>query len=493
MSLATEEIVQNAIDKLSDNEKIQLAKKAKLLRKAKEANPLKFFIPTEPQAEFDNRIIPVSLFIGANAAGKTYIGAKKAICYCLGEDPSGTTDIKYPMPPNYGWVGVPDLTLGMESVYIAVQELLPAGAAKWEKEKHSWRFSNGSVLRMKSYESPVVKWQSAALEFIWFDEPPPEAIYNECVSRVNRRGGVIFFTLTPVNKDTTWIYTRLYSKRKTSKRIFIVESALQENFHNPDEVIEAQIESFRGTSEEAARLEGKFQLLQGRIHPNFCEEKHVIKPITLDKEFRFVRVTDFHEVAPISCSWFAFKEGKNSYAMKIAELARTGIRVKDYALEVRAMTDRMKLPNPIEFDILDVAESDSEKRNKQEFDITVRQEFSANGMPSIKPMRSFTNGRMRLDDYLEEDPPRFYVWNNCTITIEQFDTYVWDQYRGASKTEKNPKEKPKHKDDHFIRNIHYFFLQCMQPLSLFKEMTKKGQGAKARRELYNAYSTNYQS
>lgn len=71
-----------------------------------------------------------------------------------------------------------------------------AGAIDMCPIKHA---SGGwSSLAFKSYEQGREKWQGSALEVVWMDEEPPDALYYEALTRTNETGGVIFITCTPL-------------------------------------------------------------------------------------------------------------------------------------------------------------------------------------------------------------------------------------------------------------------------------------------------------
>ena len=56
-----------------------------------------------------------------------------------------------------------------------------------------------STLAFKSYDQGRRKWQGETLDFVWFDEEPPEDIYTEGMTRTNATGGIVWLTFTPLN------------------------------------------------------------------------------------------------------------------------------------------------------------------------------------------------------------------------------------------------------------------------------------------------------
>lgn len=62
-----------------------------------------------------------------------------------------------------------------------------------------------SIVSFKAYEKGREKWQGPSLDFVWFDEEPPEDIYTEGLTRTNvgsngaeGMSGIAFITFTPL-------------------------------------------------------------------------------------------------------------------------------------------------------------------------------------------------------------------------------------------------------------------------------------------------------
>jgi phage terminase large subunit-like protein len=55
-----------------------------------------------------------------------------------------------------------------------------------------------STLGFKSYDQGRQKWQGETLDFVWFDEEPPYAIYTEGLTRTNATAGITLITFTPL-------------------------------------------------------------------------------------------------------------------------------------------------------------------------------------------------------------------------------------------------------------------------------------------------------
>lgn len=62
--------------------------------------------------------------------------------------------------------------------------------------KHVSGFEN--VITFKSYEEGRTSFEAEGVDFIWLDEEPPKAIYDECKMRILTTRGCILSTFTPV-------------------------------------------------------------------------------------------------------------------------------------------------------------------------------------------------------------------------------------------------------------------------------------------------------
>ena len=77
-----------------------------------------------------------------------------------------------------------------------------------------------SKIGFKSCDQGREKFQGASLDYVWFDEEPPEDIYNECKMRVFDKKGDIFGTMTPL-KGLTWVYKTIYLNEKQDPQIWM--------------------------------------------------------------------------------------------------------------------------------------------------------------------------------------------------------------------------------------------------------------------------------
>jgi len=68
-------------------------------------------------------------------------------------------------------------------------------------------------LKFKGYEEDRTAFQGEAAHFIWLDEEPTKAIYDECLMRLLTTQGLLMVTLTPVDGMTDVVMNMLEGTR----------------------------------------------------------------------------------------------------------------------------------------------------------------------------------------------------------------------------------------------------------------------------------------
>ena len=170
--------------------------------------------------------------MAANRVGKTVAGGYETALHLTGRYPPDWEGKRFARPVR-GWVG----SDGYLAVREAAQKTLlgpPENESEWGTgmipgdDIVNWARASGavpnlldhvsvqhyrnagtiaeprfekdgiSVLGFKSYDQGREKWQGATLDFVWFDEEPPEDVFVEGLSRTNATGGVVWLTFTPL-------------------------------------------------------------------------------------------------------------------------------------------------------------------------------------------------------------------------------------------------------------------------------------------------------
>lgn len=182
----------------------------------------RYFDPYPKQVEFYamGRTLRERTLFGGTQTGKTECGAFEAACHLTGEYPPWWRGRRFDRPVR-GWMAGETSLLardvqqkklcgepGVEAAFgtgmipkeaFADKPSLARGITDAFDTIQVRHKSGGvSVGRFKSYEQGRSKFQGETLDFVWFDEEPPEDVYAEGMGRITATGGMAFMTFTPL-------------------------------------------------------------------------------------------------------------------------------------------------------------------------------------------------------------------------------------------------------------------------------------------------------
>lgn len=483
--LTQEEKVERVVTYLS-SKSVEEARKfrnnLRTLDRAQQEYPLLFYMPTDPQLAWHRLDVNEKFFCGGNSAGKTFAGCAEAAMYLYGEDPTGLTGRKFPEPRRrHGgiwittqvWLVSLSLTKGIEIVRQNLLPLLKPGSYKFvPSDGVITMLSSGATLRIMSYDQGAEKFQSAAIDFLLYDEQPPWDVYHEGRARVARRDGVIGCCVTPLYMSSTWFYKEIHKKRNLDpKRGLTIEYIMADSDSNTyitDSARKRLHDSYEGRWDAKARLSGAMPGMENVVHPKFDREHHVIEgfPITEDilKEYKIARVIDLHPAEPCVCLWFLYNKKKRFYFL-IKELAYKG-SIKEFGARVLEIEKENKWTH-IAPCIIDAPDAKEDKRMDG---ISLRNELSKvripgwpGGVTGGTAIRSMAAGIERFNDYLSTD--RFMIFQNTVdkyqdvqyCTIDSIEDFQWKPPKGGE-TYQSTGERVLHKNDHWVRNCHFMAL-----------------------------------
>lgn len=297
--------------------------KKELLRRQR-TNALKFYKPYPKQKEFHahGRVYRERLFMAGNQLGKTVSGAAESAMHLTGQYPEWWEGKRFDKPIV--------MLAGSESYELTrdgVQRLLigaPANEEDWgtgyipagcivSKTRRSGvsnaldsvtvkHVSGGnSTLLFKAYEQGRGKWQANTVDFVWFDEEPPEDVYFEGITRTNATKGLIALTFTPL-KGMSSVVARYVLETSPDREVTTM--TIDDALHYTDEE-RAKIIASYPAHERDARTKGVPSMGSGRIFP-VIEEEITVQPFDIPKHWPQIGGMDFgwdHPTAGVHCAW----------------------------------------------------------------------------------------------------------------------------------------------------------------------------------------------
>ena len=255
----------------------------KELEKRKSRNRLIDYRPYPKQLEFHRAGLDYRerLLMAGNQLGKTLAAGMETAMHLTGEYPEGWPGRHWGRPV-VGWAaGVTGESTrdNPQRILLGRTGALGTGAIPKDRiidtsasrgladavDTIQVRHSTGgtSTLQLKSYEKGREKWQGETLDFVWFDEEPPEDIYTEGLTRTNATGGITFITFTPL-LGVTGVVRRFIIDHAPGTHF--VQMTIDDAAHYTQEQREAIIASYK-PFERDARIRGIPQLGSGRVFP----------------------------------------------------------------------------------------------------------------------------------------------------------------------------------------------------------------------------------
>jgi phage terminase large subunit-like protein len=242
-----------------------------------------FYAPYTKQREFHERghDFRERLLMAGNKLGKTYAAGFEVAFNVTGIYPDWWQGHRF-TKQNRGWSG----SVTSELTRDGAQRILLGNTGRWGTgcipkdlivdikrargvpdavETVLVRHVCGEVsqITFKAYSDGREAWQAEDLDWVWFDEEPPEDIYTEGVTRTNNSGGPVFMTFTPLLGMSGVVMRFLESSHRDRS---VTNMTIDDVEHYSDEQKRRIIDSYP-PHEREARAMGIPMLGSGRIFP----------------------------------------------------------------------------------------------------------------------------------------------------------------------------------------------------------------------------------
>lgn len=321
-------------------------------------------------------------------------------------------------------------------------------------------FGGLSRISFKSCEEGREKFQGTSLDFVWFDEEPPEDIYNECKMRVLDKCGDVFGTMTPL-KGQTYIYDQIYLNSQNDPEVFSIFMEWADNPYLKEEELNRLTKSM-SEEELTSRRFGKFlSNNKSMVYKEFDQQIHVIEPFPIPHEYYDNISIDPGLNNPLSAHFYACDYDGNIYV--IAEHFEAGKTVDYHAKKIIEIAKNLgwmpRKDGKYEALIDSAANQKTLASNK-----SVAELFYENGIavnPNVN--KDLFAGISRVKLYLKNanGEPKLFIFSSCTHLIRELKNYYW----GAG-------DKPVKTDDHALDELRYYIMSRPEPPKIKPEKTE---------------------
>jgi len=306
-------------------------------------------------------------------------------------------------------------------------------------------FGGISKIGFKSCDQGREKFQGTSLDYVWFDEEPPEDIYKECKMRVLDKCGEVYGTMTPL-KGLTWVYNVIYLNENNDDEVWCEFMEWADNPYLSENEIKSLTQTL-SQSELESRRYGKFNSNGGQVYSEFDESVNVIDPFYIPPEWYDNISIDPGLKNPLSAHWYAVDYDGNIYV--IAEHYETGQTIEYHTNKIKEICKRLNWftsSNGMYSAIIDSAANQKTLSSPK----SVTELFYDNGLlVNPKVNKDLFTGINRVKSYLKNSNgvSKLFIFRNCVNMIREIKGYFW----GNS-------DAPIKKDDHAMDDLRYYIM-----------------------------------
>ncbi len=395
---------------------------------------------------------------GGNRSGKTECGAVEAVYIARGVHPYRENRKNV-----FGWVVSPtsqvqrDVAQRKILYYLRPDQIADIVMSSGRKDNPTAgvidqifvknALGGTSVIGFKSCDQGRERFQGSSLDFVWFDEEPPQDIYEECVMRVADRKGDIFGTMTPL-KGLTFIYDDIYLNRKCDPEVWYEFMEWADNPFLPQEEAERLTAAFDEASLQSRRY-GRFGAREGLVYPEFDDTLHVIEPFPIPEAWQDTISIDPGLKNPLSAHWYAVDYDGNVYV--VAEHYKAGEDVDYHARAILEMCEKLNWKHDGRGRVQALIDPAAGQRTLASRRSVSELFYERGVLVDAKVNKDVFAGVAQVKSYLNQksSSPNLYIFSNCTNMIREFKTYFW----GSG-------DSPRKVDDHAMDELRYYLMSC---------------------------------
>jgi len=306
-------------------------------------------------------------------------------------------------------------------------------------------FGTVSKIGFKSCDQGREKFQGTSLDYVWFDEEPPQDIYIECRMRVLDKNGDIFATMTPL-KGMTFVYDDIYMNQYNDDNIWYIFMQWDDNPYISEEA-KAAMKASMSQEELRSRQYGEFIDSGGRVYPEFDENINVIEPFDIPYDWQDKLSIDPGLKNPLSCHWYAVDFDGNVYV--VAEHYDREKDIEYHSDMIHKISDALhwhRNANGMLEGLIDSAANQTTLASKKSVADLF---YEHNILVNTNVNKDVFSGVQRVKSYLKNSlgETRLYIFNTCKNLIREMKGYRWG--KGDS---------PVKVDDHSMDELRYYIM-----------------------------------
>lgn len=410
------------------------------------------------QMQFHQSLAKSRFVFGGNRTGKSVCGALEAIWYATGLHPYLQIDHACD-----GWVVSLTRQVQRDVAQAKILQYLPpewivkvvmlSGSAF--APEHGVIdfiivrnvFGTCSKIGFRNCEQGRERFQGVSLDFVWFDEEPPVAVYEECLLRLLDRGGVHWVTMTPL-KGRSWVYDRIYLQQHRTPDLACFFMTWDDNpYLSTDE--KRYLETTLPPEVLASRKYGQFVAGEGLVFPNFGQE-NIIEPRVFDQVDHYYLSIDPGYRNPTAALWLV-AVGEKLFVVADYEVA--GLTVAEHSQAI--LTRTRELGWDIRQVTILIDSAAAQKTSACE--VSTAEQYRQHGLPvNTNVNKNLAQGLLQMKALFSNAAGQrsLFVCRNCVNLLDELQGYYWGDG-----------EQPKKLNDHTIDALRYAVMAWVQQLT----------------------------
>lgn len=320
-------------------------------------------------------------------------------------------------------------------------------------------FGGISTIGFKSCDQGREKFQGSSLDYVWFDEEPPQDVYEECRMRVLDKEGDIFGTMTPL-KGLTFIHDEIFLNKGNSPEVWYEFMEWADNPYLSEKEIQALSASLSSDSLQTRRY-GRFKSSSGLVYPEFDENVHVIEPFDIPFEWQDTISIDPGLNNPLSAHWYAVDYDGNIYV--VAEHFEGGRDIDYHADCIKKICQKLGWKRDFSGRISALIDSAANQKTLA-YSKSVTELFYEKGInANPRVNKDMFSGIQRVKQYLKvvDGKPKIFIFASCVNLIRELKSYRWQD-----------NDLPVKKDDHALDELRYYLMSKPITPSIKSEKTE---------------------
>ena len=245
-------------------------------------------------------------------------------------------------------------------------------------------------------------------------------------ARIGSRLGRVIVPTTPHGYN--WLYKRFYLPAMEGDSNYWCKIGVKVT-ENPTFPKEEYDRAKKELPEDvfAEQYDGEFVAWSGLIFKRFSRQKHVISPLPIPAHWPVYCAIDPHPSTPVGVLWLTVDEYGTWYIcheMFIPDLTIPEVSKRLLGIEEKCPVSRYLIdPNAKLIDKL---------RGQT---MSVQMQFRKQGIPCIEANNRFESAFFKISEMMMAQPvfgekeilkPKLFVFNSCKKTIEEFESYTWE-------------------------------------------------------------------